>query len=101
MVEQTPEKPEEQELNLEKGSVKLTLKDVYVLFYILVRQNQNLHPGSKMSFDLRVFKNLPKKVVIHFERKHGRLFVWLPGKQKDRKKKSGLYLPPDKIITPN
>ncbi len=92
-------KPEpEEKLELEEGSAKITLKDIYLLFYTLVKQNQKLHPGSKMSFDLRVFKNLPKKVQIHFERNHGRLFAWIPETPKDRKK-SRLYLP--EIITPN
>ncbi len=101
MVKQEPEKPEEDKLNLEEGSTKITLRDVYVLFYILVKQNQKLHPGSKMSFDLRVFKNLPKKIAVHFERKNGRLFAWIPGKQKERKKKSRLFLPDTKLVTPN
>ena len=102
MVNPEPEKPEEpEELELEEGSASVTLKDVYVMFYLLVRQNQKLRPGSKMSFDLRAFKNLPKKISVHFERKHGRLFVWIPGKQKERKKKSRLYLPENKIIIAN
>lgn len=101
MVTPKPEKPEEPELNLEEGSANMTLKDVYVLFYLLVKQSQQLRPGSKMSFDLRVFKNLPKKIALHFERKHGRLFVWIPGKQKERKKKSRLFLPGNRIINPN
>lgn len=92
---------EESKLNLEEGSAKITLKDVYVLFYILLKQNQKLHPGSKMAFDLKVFKNLPKKISVSFERKHGRLFAWIPEKPKERKKKSRLFLPGHKIITPN
>ncbi len=76
----------------------MTLRDIYVLFYVLVKQNQKLHPGSKMSFDLRVFKNLPKKIAVHFERKHGRLFAWIPGKPKERSK---LHLPMHEIINPN
>ena len=99
MVKQEPEKPEE--LDLEEGSAKVTLQDVYVMFFILLKQNQKLHPGSKMSFDLRVFKNLPKKIAVSFQQKHGRLFAWIPEKPKDRKKKSKLYLPDDRIITPN
>ena len=92
----------EPELNLEEGSAEVTLTDVYAMFYLLVKQSQKLKPGSKMSFDLNAFKTLPKKVAVNFERKHGRLFVWIPGKQKDRKKKkSGLILPEHQIITPN
>lgn len=103
MVKPEPEKPkEEPKLELEEGSAKMTLQDIYVMFYILLKQNQRLHPGSKMSFDLRAFKGLPKKLGVHFERKHGRLFAWIPEKPKDHKKvqKSKLFLPGG-IITPN
>lgn len=100
MVEPKPEKPDE-EMKLEEGSCPMSLQDIYVLFYTLIKQNQALHPGSKMSFDLKLFKNLPKKIGIHFEKKHGRLFAWIPSKRKDRKKKSNLYLPSHKIVTPN
>ncbi len=95
-----PEKPDEKMI-LEKDSCQLSFKDIYILFYTLIKQNQALHPGSKMSFDLNLFKNLPKKISIHFEKKHGRLFAWIPSKRKDRKKKSRLLLPRHKIITPN
>lgn len=93
----------EPELELEEGSAKMTLQDIYAMFYILVKQSQNLHPGSKMSFDLRAFKTLPKKPQIWFERKDGRLFAWIPEKPKDRKKltKSKLFLPDNRIITIN
>ncbi len=105
MVKPEPENTEEPEekLNLEEGSANMTLKDVYVLFYILVKQSEQVHPGSKMSFDLRVFKNLPKKISVSFEKKDGRLFVWIPKKPKDRKKltKSRLFLPNHEIINPN
>lgn len=91
----------EPELNLEEGSTKITLRDIYVMFYILLKQNQKLHPGGKISFDLRAFKNLPKKIEVQFERKHGRLFAWIPGLHKRKKvKKSGLFLPKTGIITP-
>ena len=97
-----PEEPEEK-LNLEKGSAEITLRDVYVLFYILVKQSEQVRPGSKMSFDLRVFKNLPKKISVSFEKKDGRLFAWISQKPKDRKKlkKSKLFLPNLEIIIPN
>lgn len=102
MIQPAEEKPKEPELNLEEGSAKVTLQDIYVMFYILLKQSQRLHPGSKISFDLNAFKSLPKKVAVHFERKHGRLFAWIPGKPKDRKKKSSrLILPGNRIITPN
>jgi hypothetical protein len=97
---ETPE-PEEKkdELDLEEGSVKITLKDIYVMFYILLRQSQNLKPGSKMSFPLGVFKTVPKKISVSFERKHGRLFAWIPEKRKRKKaEKSKLYLPGRRII---
>ena len=99
MVTQEPE--EKDELNLEEGSAEVTFQDVYVMFYILLKQNQKLHPGSKMSFDLNAFKNLPKNIKVDFQRKHGRLFAWIPEKPKDRKKKSKLFLPDHTIITPN
>ena len=85
-------KPEQ--LELEEGSVDVTLEDVYKMFYILLRQSQSLKPGSKMSFPLGVFKTLPKKVKVNFLRKDGRLFAWIPEKRKNlNKKKSALYLP--------
>jgi len=93
---------EEPELNLEEGSAEVTLTDVYAMFYLLVKQNQKLHPGSKMSFDLKAFKTLPKKAGINFQRNGGRLFAWISTKQTDRKKKkSRLILPRHKIITIN
>ena len=96
MVNQEPE----EKLDLEEGSCEMTLKDIYVLFYILVKQNQERNPGSQMSFPLELFKNLPKKLGVNFERKHGRLFAWIPSKAKDRKKKCKLILPERKIISP-
>lgn len=94
--------PRKPKLKLEKDSANMTLQDIYAMFYILVRQSQELKPGSKMSFPLEVFKTLPKKPQIYFENKHGRLFAWIPTKPKDRKKKSKLHLPPkQKIITLN
>ena len=98
MVEQEPDKEPE----LEEGSAKVTLQDVYAMFYILLRQSQKLKPGSKMSFPLQVFKTLPKQVKVSFMQKNGKLFAWIPEKPKDRKKKKGLlYLPNDQIITRN
>lgn len=77
------------------------LQDVTKMFYILVKQSQRQSPGSQMSFDLRVFKQLPKRLKLMFEKRHGRLFAWIPEKAKDRKKKSILTLPSRKLITPN
>lgn len=79
----------------------MTLTDVYAMFYLMLKQSQKLKPGSRISFDVNAFKTLPKKVGINFLRKDGRLFAWIPGKQKDRKKKSKLFLPDYNIITPN
>lgn len=92
------------EEELEGGSAKMTLTDIYAMFYLLVKQTQKAHPGSKMSFDLRSFKTLPKKPEVYFERKHGRLFAWIPEKPSDRKKqkKSNIIVPDTlKIIDPN
>jgi len=100
-VKPEPRKAKESKLNLEDGSAVVTLQDVYVMFYIMLKQNQTLHPGCKLSFDLNAFKNLPKKINVNFQRKHGRLFAWIPEKPSDRKKKSNLYLPEHKIVTPN
>ena len=94
-LEEVLSKPE---LNLEEGSAKVTLVDVYALFYILLKQSQRLKPGSKMCFDLKAFNNLPKKAAITFERKGDKLYAWVPEK---RKKKSKLYLPEHKIVTVN
>jgi len=86
-------------LEVEEGSAPITLEDIYKMFYILLRQSQDLKPGSKMSFPLEVFKTLPKQIQVSFERKHGRLFAWIPEKKSERKKaKSRLLLPNDKII---
>lgn len=93
--------PTNEELNLEEGSANVTLRDVYVMFYILLKQNQILHPGSKMAFKLSAFKNLPGKISISFVRKDGKLLVWIPEKPKDRKKKVKLVLPKHRIITAN
>lgn len=92
---------EEPELELEEGSAEVTLQDVYVLFYLLVKQNQKQNPGTQMAFDLRVFKNLPKKLKVNFQQKDGKLLAWIPEKKKDREKKSLLYLPTHEIIKPN
>ena len=99
MLEQ--ENIEEPELNLEEGSAEITLTDVYAMFYLMVKQSQKLKPGSKLSFDLNAFKTLPKKVAINFERKNGRLFAWIPGLAKDRKKKSKLVLRVHRIVNIN
>ena len=82
-----------------KQEEPMTLEDVYKLFYVLVAQNQQQHPGTQMSFDLKIFNNLPKNLKLNFEKKSGRLFVWI--KRKKEKKKSSLYLPTHKIVTPN
>lgn len=90
-----------EELNFEEGSAEVTLTDVYAMFYLLVKQNQKLHSGSKMSFDLNAFKTLPKKAAVNFIREGGRLFAWISEKPSNRKKKSRLVLPGHKIVTPN
>ena len=97
MVEPKPE----EKLELEDGSAEVTLQDVYLMFYILLKQNQRLHQGGKISFDLRAFKNLPKEIKVNFQQKHGRLFAWVPETPKDQKKKSNLHLPDHRIVTPN
>lgn len=96
------------ELELEEGSCPMTLHDIYAMFYVLVRQNQQVKPGSpeldpgkKLSFDLKVFDTLPKKPTLVFRKEHGRLFVSIPLKPSDRKKKSRLHLPKKRIITNN
>jgi len=88
---------EEQELNVE--GAEITLRDVYAMFYLLVKQNQTLNPGSKMMFDLKAFKNLPKKVAVSFlaDKEVGKLLVWIP----EKRKKSKLVLPQHKIVTVN
>lgn len=101
MVKPEPENTEEPKLELEEGSAKVTLQDVFKMFYILLRQSQLLKPSSKMSFPLGAFKNLPKNLKVNFQQKNGRLFVWIPEKPKDRKKKSKLFLPDHRIITLN
>ncbi len=95
------ENTEEPDLILEEGSAKVTLTDVYAMFYLLVKQSQKLKPGSRMAFDLNAFKTLPKKVAVNFLTEGGKLYAWIPGKQKDRKKKSKLILPQHKIVTSN
>jgi hypothetical protein len=87
----------EQELNVEGAEVTLT--DVYAMFYLLLKQNQQLHPGSRMMFDLKAFKNLPKKVAINFlaDKEAGKLLAWIP----EKRKRSKLVLPQHKIITVN
>ena len=87
----------EPEQNVEGGEVTLT--DVYAMFYLMVKQNQKLFPGSKMAFDLNAFKNLPKKVAVNFlaDKKAGKLLVWIP----EKRKKSKLFLPQHKIVTVN
>lgn len=97
MVEPNPE----EELSLEEGSAEVTLQDVYVLFYLLVKQNQHQNPGTQMAFDLKAFKNLPKQIKVNFQQKDGKLYAWIPEKKKDRKKKSLLYLPNHAIIKQN
>lgn len=100
MVKQEPDEKPEEKLDLEEGSAEVTLQDVYAMFYLLVKQNQLLNPGSKMAFDINAFKTLPKKVAVNFQREGNRLYAWIPGKQKDRKKKSNLFLPDTTIIAP-
>lgn len=97
MVDQEPEPKEE----IKEGSAEVTLQDVYVLFYLLVKQSQQQRPGTQMAFDLKVFKNLPKQIKVDFQQKDGKLLAWIPEKKKDREKKSSLYLPTHEIITRN
>jgi hypothetical protein len=59
---------------VEDGSCPIDLEDIYKMFYILVRQNQEANPGTVLSFPLEVFKTLPQKIQIAFEKKDGRLF---------------------------
>ena len=98
---------EEQALELD-GPIAVTLEDVYKMFYILVKQNdiQARAQGVKapcISFDLRAFKNMPKKMCLEFKNRNGQLDVWINQKPKDRKtvkKPSMLYLPNNEIIEP-
>lgn len=80
----------------------VTLEDIAFLFQVLVRQNQKVNPKSVMSFDLKQIGNMKKRLNLVFEKKAGRLFVSIPVKPSDRKKKkSNLYLPNHNIISPN
>lgn len=99
MIKPDPENKEE--LELEPGSAEVTLTDVYAMFYLMLKQSQKLKPGSKIAFDINSFKTLPKKVGVNFVRKGNKLYAWIPEKPKDRKKKSRLVLPENKIITLN
>lgn len=92
---------EENDIELEEGSAEVTLQDVYAMFYLMVRQNQNLRPGSKLQFDIRAFFNLPKKVSLNFQRVNNNLQVWIPEKPSERKKVSRIIVPTYDIITPN
>jgi hypothetical protein len=86
---------------VEDGSCPIDLEDIYKMFYILVRQNQEANPGTVLSFPLEVFKTLPQKIQIAFEKKDGRLFCSVPyeeGRSSRKKKKSVLLLPPDGIF---
>ena len=99
MVDRSEEKPD-LSMSLEEDSAEITLEDCYKMLYVLVRQSEAIAPGSRMSFDLKVFKTLPKKVVLNFLQKDGRLFIYTPEKPSDRNKKSKsrLYLPHKKKI---
>lgn len=92
---------ENNELNLEEGSTNISLEDFYTMLYVLLRQSQEIKPGSQLSFPLQAFKNLPKKLEIEVERRHGRVFIWIPGKAKDRKKPGKIIVPKNNIITLN
>ena len=87
---------------VEQGSCPIDLEDIYKMFYILVRQNQEANPGTVLSFPIDVFKTLPKKLQMSFEKKGGRLFCSVPyeeGRSSRKKKKSALLLPRSGIIT--
>lgn len=97
MIDRPEQKPE---------PLEMTKDDICAMFYILVRQNQQVKPGSpkldpgkKLSFDMKVFKTLPKVPELVFVKEHGRLFVSVPVKPNDRNKKSNLHLPKNRIIT--
>ena len=101
MIDRPEQKPEQPE----SIACEMTKDDICAMFYILVRQNQqvkpgspNLDPGKKLSFDLKVFKTLPKEPALVFVKEHGRLFVSIPVKPSDRKKKSRLHLPKIRIV---
>ncbi len=105
MVAPEPDNKQIEDLTLEAGSCEMTLHDIYAMFYILVRQNHQIKPGhpeldpqKKLSFPVEVFKTLPKKPKLVFLKEHGRIFVSIPLKPSDLKKKSGLHLPKKKII---
>jgi hypothetical protein len=98
------DRPEE----IQENTIAMTKDDICAMFYMLVRQNHQVKPGSpeldpgkKLSFDLKLFKTLPKKPELIFVKEHGRLFVSIPMKPSDRKKKSNLHLPKKRIITNN
>ena len=92
---------EENDIQLEEGSAEVTLQDIYAMFYIMVKQNQTVRPGSKICFNVKAFKNLPKKVSLNFQRVGNKLQVWIPEKPKDRQKKPEIIVPTYDIITPN
>jgi hypothetical protein len=84
--------------NNDEKKIQITVEDIAKLFYLLLKQNQRLHPGGKLSFDTKAFKNMPQKLVMNFENKSGRLFCWIPEKPSDRKKKNMKVVLPDKRI---
>ena len=88
---------------VEEGSAPISQEDIIKMFFILIRQNQEVNNGATMSFPLEIFKTLPKKLELSFEKKDGRLFVSVPFEEgrKKRKKRSTLLLPANHLILHN
>lgn len=92
------EQVNEAQMQIAEGSAKITLNDVYAMFYVLVRQNEQMADGNVMSFPLEVFKTLPKKPRLQFINQDGFLTVTIPDDNEFKAGKTDLYLPEKSLI---
>lgn len=77
----------------------MTLKDIYGLFYILVRQNQAQGKDNVLAFPEELFETLPKSPKIQFIKKDGCLIATIPEDSDDFfGEKSDVILPDKSLI---
>jgi hypothetical protein len=87
-----------EEQNEQEPQPEVTLQDTYQMFYILVHQTQEMHPGKCLAFPLSLFKVLPKNLKMNFQQKDNKLHVWIPEKPSDRKKTGGKIIYPETLV---
>lgn len=78
--------------------LNITANQVNALFWVLVRQNQNMGENNVLRFPMELLKTVPKNPQLLFEKKGGFLLARIPGEEAKMPEQSDIYVPDKKLI---